>query len=110
MERLQKYLARAGVASRRKCEELIVASRVAINGETVSVLGTKVDPQQDRIEVDGEEDLAAIPAILMAPEGARVLYGMPGRGMVVVIVDSSARSKAKALLDLMEPREGWNNI
>ena len=42
------------MASRRKCEELIAAGRVTINGETVSVLGTKVDPEHDRVQVDGE--------------------------------------------------------
>lgn len=53
MERLQKFLSRAGVASRRKCEELIAAGRVKVNGQVVSVLGTKVDPASDRVEVDG---------------------------------------------------------
>jgi uncharacterized protein (UPF0218 family) len=62
------------------------------------------------IEVDGEEDLAAIPAIIMAPEGSMVLYGMPGKGMVVVTVNDEARKKARALLGLMEPREGWKDI
>jgi len=63
-----------------------------------------------RIEVEGEEDLAAIPAIMMAPDGARVLYGMPGRGIVVVTVDDRARKEAKNLLEMMEPREGWKDI
>jgi hypothetical protein len=62
------------------------------------------------IEVDGEEDLAAIPAIIMAPDGARVLYGLPGKGMVVVTVGAGSRKKAGALLGLMEPREGWKDI
>nr|MBC7244344.1 rRNA pseudouridine synthase [Chloroflexota bacterium] len=53
MERLHKFLARAGVTSRRKCEELIAAGRVRVNGETVSTPGSKVDPEHDRIEVDG---------------------------------------------------------
>ncbi|WP_025028029.1 pseudouridine synthase [Caldalkalibacillus mannanilyticus] len=53
MERLQKVLAHAGVASRRKCEEFIINGRVKVNGQVVLDLGTKVDPQQDRIEVDG---------------------------------------------------------
>ncbi len=52
-ERLQKVLARAGVASRRKAEALIAAGRVRVNGEVVRQLGTKVDPHRDRIEVDG---------------------------------------------------------
>ncbi|MBO8163062.1 MAG: rRNA pseudouridine synthase [Brevibacillus sp.] len=53
MERLQKVLAQAGVASRRKCEDLIREGRVQVNGVTVRELGTKVDPQQDEIRVDG---------------------------------------------------------
>lgn len=53
MERLQKVLASAGVASRRKCEELISAGKVKVNGTTVTELGFKVNPQIDQIEVDG---------------------------------------------------------
>ncbi len=59
------------------------------------------------LEVEGEEDLAAIPAILLAPDGAKVLYGMPGRGMVLVSVDERTRRMAARLLGLMVPREGW---
>ncbi len=54
MERLQKVLARRGVASRRKSEELISSGRVAVNGIVVRELGTKVDPDRDEITVDGE--------------------------------------------------------
>jgi len=54
MERLQKILAHAGVASRRKCEELILAGRVRVNGTVVSALGTQVDPERDHIELDGK--------------------------------------------------------
>ena len=53
MDRLQKILAHAGIASRRKCEELILAGRVRVNGKIVSELGTKAEPARDRIEVDG---------------------------------------------------------
>ena len=52
-ERLQKIMAHAGIASRRKCEELILQGRVRVNGEMVTQLGTKVDPARDAIEVDG---------------------------------------------------------
>ena len=52
MERLQKVLAQAGVASRRKAEELILAGRVQVNGRAVETLGAKVDPDKDTIEVD----------------------------------------------------------
>jgi 23S rRNA pseudouridine2605 synthase len=52
--RLQKFLADAGVASRRAGEELIVAGRVAVNGEVVRQLGSKVDPLHDDVAVDGK--------------------------------------------------------
>src|SRR5690242_13804698 len=52
-ERLQKILAHAGIASRRKAEELILAGRVSVNGETVDELGSKADLAVDRVKVDG---------------------------------------------------------
>jgi len=52
-ERLQKFMARAGVGSRRYCEELIKEGRVKVNGRVVTELGTKVDPDNDVVEVDG---------------------------------------------------------
>jgi len=54
LERLQKILAQAGIASRRAAEELITAGRVAVNGTVVTELGTKADPAQDRITLDGK--------------------------------------------------------
>lgn len=53
-ERLQKILARAGVASRRKAEALIVDGRVRVNGRVVEELGAKADGRRDKIEVDGK--------------------------------------------------------
>jgi 23S rRNA pseudouridine2605 synthase len=52
--RLQKFLADAGVASRRKCEELIEAGRVKVNGKTLRVLGSKIDPLKSKVEVDNK--------------------------------------------------------
>ena len=52
------------------------------------------------IRVDGEEDLAVIPAVRAAPDGACVLYGQPGEGVVVIIVDKGARDKAEMLFRL----------
>jgi 23S rRNA pseudouridine2605 synthase len=51
--RLQKFLADAGIASRRASEKLILDGSVSVNGKTVTELGTKVDPQHDRVLVDG---------------------------------------------------------
>ena len=52
--RIQKFLSRAGVASRRKAETLVEEGRVRINGVVTTELGTKVDPDRDTVEVDGE--------------------------------------------------------
>ncbi len=52
-ERLQKIMARANLGSRRSCEEIIAEGRVTVNGQ-VAQLGTKADPERDRIEVDGQ--------------------------------------------------------
>ena len=49
-ERLQKFLAESGIASRRKCEEYILQGKVKVNGEVITTLGTKVNPEKDKIE------------------------------------------------------------
>jgi pseudouridine synthase len=52
--RLQKFLSQAGIASRRAAEEMIRAGRISINGKVNTELGVKVDPDRDRVEVDGK--------------------------------------------------------
>lgn len=54
MIRLQKFLSSAGFCSRRKAEEYIKDGRVKVNGEVVLVLGTKIDPKTDRVQVNGK--------------------------------------------------------
>src|SRR6266446_8434676 len=54
-ERLQKILAHAGIASRRHAEEMIQAGRVTVNGHIVTELGSKADPSEDVIKVDGKK-------------------------------------------------------
>jgi 23S rRNA pseudouridine2605 synthase len=53
-ERLQKIIAAAGIASRRKAEELIAQGRVTVNGQVISELGSKANPERDHIKVDGK--------------------------------------------------------
>ena len=69
--RLQKFLARAGVASRRHAEELIAAGRVTVNGARVTEMGVKVDPAANMVAVDG--------APVALPEENATLSAPPSR-------------------------------
>src|SRR6476620_5001811 len=80
--RLQRYLAAAGVAARRKAEELITAGRVAVNGAIVRVLGTKIDPDNDSVTVDGE---AVVPL-----DHFYVLFNKP-KGCITAVTDDRGR-------------------
>src|SRR6476661_1575348 len=66
LERLQKVLAAAGVASRRDAEALISSGRVQVDGRPVTELGTKVDPERAVIHVDGRPITARPPALYIA--------------------------------------------
>jgi len=54
------------------------------------------------VVVDGEEDLASLPAVIAAPDGAAVVYGQPGEGMVLVSVDEDVRTRCRELLEGMQ--------
>jgi 23S rRNA pseudouridine2605 synthase len=85
MERLQKVLAEAGIASRRKCEEIITAGRVQVNDKTVTTLGVKVDPAHDVIKVDGRPigQQKKIVVLLHKPKGVITSVSDPGGRKVV---------------------------
>jgi 23S rRNA pseudouridine2605 synthase len=71
-ERLQKFLARAGVASRRTAEDIIRAGRVAVNGQVVTEMGVKVDPDRNEVKVDGrivKVQSALVTLMLHKPSG-----------------------------------------
>jgi 23S rRNA pseudouridine2605 synthase len=70
-ERLQKFLAEAGVASRRAGEQIILAGRVAVNGQIVRELGVKIDPAHDQVTVDNQSIRAKrkIYLVLNKPRG-----------------------------------------
>lgn len=88
--RIQKYLSSAGICSRRKAESYIRAGRVRVNGKPVTVLGTKIDPHEDRIEVDGKPVGAPAQKIYIAlnkPKGYVTSCDHPGQALVVDLVD-----------------------
>jgi 23S rRNA pseudouridine2605 synthase len=92
-ERLQKVLARAGVASRRAAEGLIVAGRVSVNGRIVTELGTRVVPGQDVIAVDGER----LP--IVAEELVYVMLNKP-RGVLSAVKDARGRRTVTDLVNI----------
>lgn len=89
-ERLQKLIARAGLASRRRAEELVAAGRVTVNGSVASV-GDSADPARDRIEVDGRPLAAASAPLYLAVHKPRGFLSSAhderGRRSVVALVD-----------------------
>src|SRR5512136_2934777 len=89
-ERLQKILSRAGVASRRKAEELIVAGRVAVNGVVVAELGAKADPARDRVTLDGKP--------LQFPAALLYLLLHKPVGYVTTLADPQGRPTVTQLL------------
>jgi 23S rRNA pseudouridine2605 synthase/23S rRNA pseudouridine2604 synthase len=88
--RIQKYLSAAGVCSRRKAESYVRQGRVWVNGNVVKELGTKIDPEKDRIEVDGRLVSAPTEKIYVAlnkPKGYVTSCDHPGQPLVVDLVD-----------------------
>jgi len=91
MERLQKILSQAGVASRRAGEQLMLEGRVTVNGRTVRVLGTKADPAHDDIRVDGRR--------IKIVERHRYLLLNKPRGYVTTRSDPQRRPTVIDLVD-----------
>ncbi|MBQ9001050.1 MAG: rRNA pseudouridine synthase [Eggerthellaceae bacterium] len=86
--RLQKFLARAGVASRRASENLMTAGRVTVNGEVVCELGSKVDPLVDVVAVDGAiVSLADGPVTVMLNKPAGVITTMKAQSDRPIVAD-----------------------
>jgi 23S rRNA pseudouridine2605 synthase len=93
--RLQRYLAQAGVASRRQSEEVIAAGRVRVNGAVVTALGTRVRPGKDRVEVDGQR--------VWPQELTYLLLNKPA-GYVTTLGDPEGRPSVRDLLPTDGPR------
>jgi len=95
-ERLQKVLAAAGVASRRVSEQLIAAGRVTVNGEVVSELGSRVEPESDLVAVDGV-------AIQLDPTKRYIMFNKP-TGVVSSMADESGKPDLSAVAAQFDER------
>jgi len=82
-QRLQKIVAAAGITSRRKAEELITSGRVQVNGQTITELGSKADPERDHIRVDGK--------LLKKPQQFRYFMLNKPKGVVTTVSDPEGR-------------------
>jgi len=96
LERLQKILAAAGVASRRGAEAMIEQGRVEVNGKVVTVMGTKADAARDHIRVDGK--------LLQGPERHRYFVLNKPRGYVTTVKDPEGRPTVMQFFDKMKER------
>jgi 23S rRNA pseudouridine2605 synthase len=96
LERLQKILAQAGIASRRKAEEMIEQGRVQVNGKVVTELGTKADAGRDHIRVDGK--------LLQGAERLRYFVLNKPKGFVTTVKDPEGRPTVMQFFDKMRER------
>jgi 23S rRNA pseudouridine2605 synthase len=93
-ERLQKYMAECGIASRRKCEEIILSGRVKVNGVVIKELGYKINSQEDVVVVDNK---------IIKPEEKKLYIALnKPEGYVSTVSDERGR---KTILDLVKVNE-----
>ena len=97
--RLQKFLAQAGVSSRRKAEALIASGAVRVNGTVIKTLGTSVDAARDRVEVEGRRVVAETPIyrLLLKP-----------RACLATLADSGSRPTLARYVRDAEPGCRWS--
>ncbi|MBU5454273.1 pseudouridine synthase [Caproiciproducens sp. MSJ-32] len=93
-ERLQKYMASCGVASRRKCEEFILSGEVKVNGKVVKELGVKVNPEKDKVYFRGKE-------IKKETQKLYIMLNKP-EGYITSVKDEKGR---KTVLDIVKVKE-----
>ena len=106
-ERLQKIIAQAGIGSRRAAEQLILEGRVRVNGQVVLELGTKADPQTDRVEIEGLGELKAEPLVYVAlykPIHVVSTVDDPERRQTVVELVGASRAQGNRVFEGNMPR------
>lgn len=93
-ERLQKYMARCGIASRRKCEEIILDGKIKVNGTIITEVGTKIDPEKDIVEYNNS-------IIKVEEKKVYIMLNKP-EGYITSVKDEKGR---KTVLDIVNVEE-----
>ena len=93
-ERLQKYMARCGVASRRKCEEMILDGQIKVNGLVITEVGTKINPEKDIVEYNNN-------VIKVEEKKVYIMLNKP-EGYITSVKDEKGR---KTVLDIVNVKE-----
>lgn len=93
-ERLQKYMARCGIASRRKCEEIILEGKIKVNGTVITEVGTKIDPEKDIVEYNNN-------IIKVEEKKVYIMLNKP-EGYITSVKDEKGR---KTVLDIVNVEE-----
>jgi 23S rRNA pseudouridine2605 synthase len=106
--RLQKFLAQAGVSSRRKAEDLIAAGAVRVNGVAITTLGTSVDAARDRVEVNGKRVVAETPIyrLLLKPRACLATLVASGSRPTLARYMRDAEPGLQVVAPLDFPAEG----
>ena len=106
--RLQKFLAQAGVSSRRKAEELIASGAVRVNGTAVTALGSSVDAARDRVEVNGRRVVPETPIyrLLLKPRACLATLGTSGARPTLARYVRDAEPGLQVVAPLDFPAEG----
>ncbi|CAN2042319.1 23S rRNA pseudouridine2604 synthase [Candidatus Magnetomoraceae bacterium gMMP-15] len=100
--RLQKYLSQAGICSRRKGEKYITEGLISVNGQVVTKLGTKIDPERDNVKIDSqvlEHKKNAIYIALNKPEGYVTSCSQPGEKIILDLINLHDRIYPVGRLD-----------
>jgi 23S rRNA pseudouridine2605 synthase len=95
--RLNKYLADHGVASRRRCDELIEKGKVSVDDQIVTELGVKIDPALQRVEIDG---------VVLKPERTRLRYYLLHKPRGVVCTNERREARLRAIDMITDPDKG----
>ncbi len=95
--RLNKFLADHGVASRRKCDELIASGQVTVDGEPATELGLKIDPERQQVEIDG---------VVLRPSAGRRRYYLLNKPAGVVCTNEAREPRPRAIDLITDPFKG----